>query len=157
MADPGRIADNKRKIILDMTEAALRLITESRGYNTQPFVTTDPDLEVTPDLAQHVIYLHGGDDDISEQQVGPRFLVTFELLIAGYAHRGDGDPQTELAKLLQDVRTAICGSIAAVASETRSINFEMGGCSTTEGTMLGEGILGFVLPVRWQYWSGPVW
>jgi len=153
-----RIEDNVRQKIFNAVLKQIQGIALSGGYNTQPYVTTDPDKALSPTLGKHVLFVHAGSEDVIESQVGPRFLMDLEITIAGYAFGGSGNIQIELNKLLQDARNAICGNVRTIAEAVPKINnFEMDGAEVDDGTILGNNTGGFAFSVRFSYWAGAQW
>ena len=155
---PNKIETNKRQLIADALMGILREIDLASGYNTQPYVTSDPDIALSPDLGQHVVYVHYGNEEAKEKMTGPRWLMEIQFVVVGYAWRGTGNAQEETNKLLQDVRNVVCANVGALKTAAgQTLDLDLGSVDVDDGAVLGDGLSGFAFEVGITYWAGAQW
>lgn len=141
-------------------EAVLNLcgeITHANGYNTQPFVSSDPRRSRSSSERHTLLVVHG-DEEIVDVAVGGCMESLLTIEIYGYAMSKDTNPIRELNLLIQDVRNVIAenlGEIADFVEGGTALSF--GILETDAGFLKQDGMAAFMLPLVFTYKAGPVW
>lgn len=148
---------NVRHRALLAVVAHLKTITRSRGYNTQPLVTTDPRMLPTQrDVA--CLLVQAGNERVLDNRAGLAWVMELEVVIYGYAPIGAGCPMEAADALLQDTRTAISTNLRAIRDDLdRGGAVTFGDTQTDEGRLLEEGWASFATSVLVQYHQGEIW
>lgn len=146
-----------RQRIFEAVVGLCRNIKISNGYNTQPFVTTDP-REVSGKEEAFILLILPGNETVEEVGVGGCHDMILEVNVYGYAQTDDGTPVHELNKLMQDVRSVIHQNTATVAEYAdRGLAFRLGDLETDEGALAHGGVAAFVQSLNYGYKNYSNW
>lgn len=144
----------RRQLLWDAVAEVCGRIRIVNGYNTQPFVTTDPRLSQSSEES-FTILIGQGAESITEVGIGGCMTVDLTIDIFGYATSKDSNPAMMLNQLIQDVRNAMSKNLGLISDLAGGgIALSYGDLDTDQGALATDGMAAFLLPVSFTYKSG---
>jgi len=146
-----------RQNLVDGVMKLVSGIRTGKGYNTQPFVTQDPN-EVRGREEAFIILVMPASEAVNEVGIGGCHEMELTIDLYGYAQTKDGNPVTRLNLLLQDVRNMLAQNVGALSDVSdRGLAFRFGDLETDEGILAQDGQAAFIQSAHFVYKNGSNW